>query len=114
MKKLYAESIIGNTIMRAKPNPDEYDSVWELTEISPNRYEITVWNGAHKRILANPSFIEGADKQIMGKVSVEVAEPGTAEMNADGKLVVTKKPKINLWDREITKTGNIPGNQFER
>ena len=113
-KKLYAESIMDNRVVRPRSAPDEYETVWELTEISPNRYEITAWNGAHRRILANPAFLDGAEKQVMGNVSVEVAESGIAEMNADGKLVVTKKPRINLWDREITKTGNIHVNQFER
>lgn len=80
MKKLYAESIINNRIVRPRPEPDECETVWELTEISPNRYKISVWGGANK--------------QVMGKTSVKVAESGIAEINSDGDLVVIKKPKI--------------------
>ena len=104
MKKLYSPTLLDNRVAKPRPVADKYETVWELTEIAPNKYKISIWEGAHKRILANPAFLDGAEKQVMGYVAVEVAEPGIAEMNSDGKLMVVKKPKINLWDHQIEKT----------
>ncbi len=97
-KKMYSQGLSNGNVDNPKTTPDQYESVWELTEVEPNKYQITVYKDAEKRILANPSFLDGADKQVViGYDHVELREPGIAEMDAaTGKLRVTKVPKVHL------------------
>ena len=104
-KKLYSMSIIDGRLVRPKPTPDE-DTNFELTETAPGTYEIDIYPPAHKRILANPSFLEGCDKQIVGKKIVKVIERGIARDNGLGKLIVVKPPVVHTLDREAENTTN--------
>lgn len=98
MTKLYSEALINGRVVQPKETPDEYDTVWELTEFAPEKYRIDVWPKAYKRVLANPQFLSGASVFGIGKGGIEVKETGVAEKNSDGRLVVIKQPKIELLD----------------
>ena len=102
-KKMYSPTFIDGNVYKPTTIPEQSDSVWELTEVAPNKYQITVYKDAEKRILANPAFLEGANKQVMGWNRVELIEPGIAEMDAvTGKLRVTKVPEVWLVENAST------------
>ena len=112
-KKLYSQSILpldmnnnnsSNFVYRPRPTPDE-DTIFELTETSPNRYQIGIYPPAYARILANPSFIDGTNKQVIGFDTVLVKEYGIAEMDANGKLIVITPPSVWLVDNEYMRNG---------
>ena len=98
-------SIIDGRLVRPKSTPDE-DTIFELTETAPGTYEIDIYQPAHKRILANPSFLEGCEKQIVGNEIVKVIELGIARDNGLGKLIVEKPPVVHTLDRDAENTTN--------
>ena len=57
---------------------------------------ITISQDAVQRIIANPAFVEGCNKQVLtNATSVRVKESGTAKKRADnGKWEVTKKLNV--------------------
>lgn len=103
-KKMYSPGLLDGNVYKPKTTPDQDDTVWELTEVAPNKYQITVYKDAEKKILANPSFLEGADKQVFMRYDhVELIEPGIAEMDAaTGKLRITKVPEVWLVENAST------------
>ncbi len=102
-KKMYSPTFIDGNVYKPTATPEQSDSIWELTEVAPNKYQITVYKDAEKRILANPAFLEGANKQVKGFDRVELIEPGIAEMDvATGKLRVTKVPEVWVVENAST------------
>lgn len=102
-KKMYSPAFIDGNVYKPTTIPEQSESIWELTEVAPNKYQITVYKDAEKKILANPAFLEGANKQVMGYDRVELIEPGIAEMDvATGKLRVTKVPEVWLVENAST------------
>ena len=101
--KLYSMTILDGQLHRPKPVPNE-DTVFELTETSPGTYEIDIYQPAYKRILANPSFLDGCQKQVIGDKIVKILERGIAKDNGTGKLIVEKAPVVHLLDREMAES----------
>ena len=104
-KKLYSTSIIDGVLYKTKPTPDE-DTIFELTETAPGTYEIDIYPSAYKKILANPSYLDGCTKQITGYNIVKVTERGIARDNGSGKLIVSKAPSVNLLEHDIENAQN--------
>ena len=90
---LYAVSIIDGYLQRVKDTANE-DTVFELSLKSASKADITVYKSAYEKILDNPSHLEGCDKQIVGRTSVNVEQAGEAERDDNGKWRVTKRVKV--------------------
>ena len=103
-KKLYSITIIDGELYRPKPVPDEYTN-FELTETSPGTYEIDIYKPAYRRILANPSFLDGCTTTVLnGATVVKVLKRGIAKDNGMGKLIVEKAPDVHLLTREMAES----------
>ena len=96
-KTVYAETIMDNKMYKTK-NVTNEDSIWTVTEVSPgsNKYYVDVYEGAHKKILSNPSFLEGAKKTVLGRNTLEVVKKGTAHLDDSGKIVLDTPPEVVL------------------
>ena len=90
---LYAVSIIDGYLQRVKDTANE-DTVFELCLKSATKADITIYKSAYEKILDNPSHLEGCDKQIVGRTSVNVEQAGEAEREDNGKWRVTKRVKV--------------------
>lgn len=95
---MYSDCIIDGYFNRVSKRPDE-DTVFELVldDENMNMASVDVYQGAHRRIIANPAFIDGCEKQIVGNSSVNVERKGIAEKDADnGKWRLIKAPIIEI------------------
>lgn len=94
---LYADAIVDGALIRVKEVPGD-DSIFELHLNNSNTANVVICKNAVQRIIANPSFIDGCEKQILPNASnVEIVTPGTAQKEADsGKWVVVEKLKVNI------------------
>lgn len=95
-KILYAYAIVNGKFHRVKEQPDSAETNFELRLDSPTATsaKIYIYPGAERRILANPAFLEGCDKQILGNSRVETTHPGLAQKEGENNWVVTKKPEV--------------------
>ena len=92
-KKLYAVSIIDGYLQRVKDTANE-DTVFELCLKGASKADITVYKSAYEKILDNPSHLEGCDKQIVGRTSVNVEQVGEAVTDDSGRWRVVKPLKV--------------------
>lgn len=94
--KLFAESILENRYVKVTENQTN-DSIFELS-VQPNGVNacVTISKNAFRKVLSNPSFLSGCDKQVIGKTIVEVTEEGTASRTDDNKWMVGKQIKVIL------------------
>ena len=95
-QSLYADAIVNGKFNRVKEQPDSAETNFELRLDSPTATsaKIYIYSGAERRILANPAFLEGCDKQILGNSRVETTHPGLAQKEGENNWVVTKKPEV--------------------
>lgn len=95
-QSLYADAIVNGKFNRVKEQPDPAETNFELRLDSPTATsaKIHIYSGAERRILANPAFLEGCDKQILGNSRVETTHPGLAQKEGENNWVVTKKPEV--------------------
>lgn len=95
-KILYAYAIVNGKFNRVKEQPDSAETNFELRLDSPTATsaKIYIYSGAERRILANPAFLEGCEKQILGNSRVETTHPGLATKEGENNWVVTKKPEV--------------------
>ena len=91
VRKYYAESIQDNRYVKVKEFQTD-DAIFEIT-VKPNKNmaTVTVCKTAYRKVLANPSFLDGCDKQVSGNTSVSVEEEGTAERTDDNRWIVRKQ-----------------------
>lgn len=94
-RSLYAESIVNDKLMRVKESPNE-DSIFELKLQGDSRASVTIYKGAHNRVLQNPSFLDGCDKQVIGNSSLSVRQEGRAEKDENGKWKLVSKVDVIL------------------
>lgn len=95
-QSLYADAIVNGKFNRVKEQPDSAETNFELRLDSPTATsaKIYIYSGAERRILANPAFLEGCDKQILGNSRVETTRPGLAQKEGENNWVITKKPEV--------------------
>jgi LysM repeat protein len=93
---LYADAIIDGSFNRIKTAANE-DTVYEITRISARTATFRIYPDAYKRVLKNPDFIDGCDKQKIN-ASPQTLEVETGETAQDdfGKWQITKKAKIKF------------------
>lgn len=89
---LYADFINDNYFNKVTDKPTE-DTVFEL-HIQKNNADFTIFPDATPRIIHNPAFLEGCEKQVIGNTSVEVKENGRAQIQPDGKWSIVKKLNV--------------------
>jgi len=96
-QSLYADNIINGQFHRVKEQPDE-DTIFELilSKAGDVQAKVIVYEPAHKRVIANPAFLEGCEKQILNNAtSVTMQREGIAQKDVDiGKWMITTTPEV--------------------
>ena len=95
---LYSDCIIDGYFNKVSEKPDE-DTVFELVlnNGTTTTASIIIYPNAYRRIIANPAFINGCEKQIVGNSSVNVERKGIAEKDANnGKWRLINAPIIEI------------------
>lgn len=90
--RLYSDAIIDGYFNKVTEKATD-DTIFEL-HVEKNGANISVYSDAIRRIIANPSFLDGCDKQIIGNRIVEIKEQGFAQRQMDGKWKVNKKLNV--------------------
>lgn len=80
---LFSDFIDDGVFNNVKKAPND-DSVFELvlSNEDANTAKVIVYPSAYKRVIANPSFLEGCEKQILGETDVIIEREGTAEKDS--------------------------------
>lgn len=94
-KQLYADSIIDGVFSHVKEQENE-DTVFVLKLKGETDASITLYRGAINKVLANASYLEGCDKQIIGNNFVEIVREGEAEKGFNGKWKVVSPLKVEI------------------
>ena len=89
---LYADCIVDGFFNKVTEEPDE-DTVFEL-HTKNNTADFVIFSGAKRRIIANPAYLDGCEKQIIGDSDVVVEEKGTAQIQMDGKWKIINNLKV--------------------
>lgn len=89
---MYADCIVDSYFNNVTEKPDE-DTVFEL-HTSSNTADFIIYSGAKRRIIANPAYLDGCEKQIIGDSEVIVEEKGTAQIQMDGKWKIINNLKV--------------------
>ncbi|MDR0873393.1 MAG: hypothetical protein LBN27_08010 [Prevotellaceae bacterium] len=97
--RFYSDAILQNeTFNRISLQPND-DTVFEVTRnnVGDKYAKYTVYDGAYRRVLKNPDFAEGCEKQ---KISVNPSnleiEQGEVHLEDTGKWKVIRKAKIKF------------------
>lgn len=92
---LYAKSIVDNCLCNVTPQPNG-NTIFELHLNGANQAELCLYSGALKRIVANPAFIDGCDKQVINNdKNVEVRSTGLVRKDPiSGRWQVIRKMDI--------------------
>lgn len=92
---LYADAIIDGYFVKVRETLDE-DSVFVLQLNGENSAVFSVFESAKQRVMANPSYLEGCEKQILGNtMELEIMSKGLAQRDAsNGKWKVIDKLNV--------------------
>jgi hypothetical protein len=91
---LYADSIFDGFFNKTKETPNE-ETVFELHLHNAQNATFTIYHSAKQRIIANPAFLEGCDKQVLANgQNVKIANEGVAQRQSDGKWKVISKLNV--------------------
>lgn len=92
---LYADAIIDDYFVKVHETSDE-DSVFVLQLNGENLAGFSVCESARQKVLANPSYLEGCEKQIIGNtMQLEIVSKGMAQKDAsNGKWKVIDKLNV--------------------
>ena len=94
-RMLYADSIIDGVFSHVREQENE-DTVFLLKLRNDNAASITIFKLAYSKVLANPSYLEGCEKQVIGHNSVEIIQEGEAEMTPNGKWRVVSPITVEI------------------
>lgn len=100
-KSLYADAIVqGNLFNKVQESAVNTETIFELKLLRAvdTEAKVVVYPGAYKRVLANPSFLDGCDVQHSGSNynNVETVQEGIAHKNNEGKWQLSSKLKVKL------------------
>jgi len=91
---LYADAIIDDYFVRISESPNE-DTIFVLNLNGENSANISIYKPAYPRIVANPSFLEGCEKQILGNtMQLDVTEGKAQRDVSNGKWKVINKLNV--------------------
>lgn len=94
-KLLYADSIIYGEFSHVKEQEND-DTVFVLTLKSESAATVSIFRPAYSKVVANASYLEGCEKQIIGNSSVVVVREGEAEKGFNGKWKVISPLKVEI------------------
>lgn len=92
---LYSDCIVDGLFNRVTEHPDD-DTVYELVLDDDNNASVVIYSRAERRIIANPAFIDGCEKQIVGNSSVNVEQKGVAAKDDNGRWRLVVAPIIAI------------------
>lgn len=94
-KTMFADAIIDGCFVKVREAPNE-DSIFELHLDGENSVIFCIYKPAYQRVMANPSFLEGCEKQIIGDVmQIEIVANGTAQRDvSNGKWKIINKLNV--------------------
>ena len=92
----YADSIIEGVFNSIVEIPNE-DTVFKIVKTSANKATFSIYPDAYKRIIKNPDFADGCDKQRINPMPKTLKiENGETSQDNFGKWQITKKAKIKF------------------
>jgi len=97
-KSLYADTIVDGRFNRVKEESDD-DTIFELklARSDDKRAVIIVYPPAYRRVIANNSFLEGCEKQLLGNTEVTMLREGIAQKDeSNGKWIITTTPEVKI------------------
>lgn len=94
-KNLYAETIIDDYFVKVSDTPTE-DTVFVLNMIDENEASFTIYTPAYQRVIANPAFLEGCDKQVLAvTMQIDIDSKGIARQDfSNGKWKIINKLNV--------------------
>jgi len=94
---LYADAIIDGKFNRVTEQPDN-NSIFELKleRVGDTKAEVIIYPDAYRRVIANPSFLEGCKKHILGNTTVTILQKGVATIDNNGKWKVESAPEVKV------------------
>lgn len=95
-KMLYADNINEKEMFSHVTEKPDDDTFFVLTLRGEDNASITLYQPAYGKIIANPAFLEGCEKQIVGSTSVIVTGEGVAKREDNGKWRVTSKVIVEI------------------
>lgn len=98
-KSLYADSIFDGKFNRVRDRVDD-DTIFELKLSHPNDTSATVvvYEPSYRRVIANPVFLEGCEKHVLGSAntSVDMLRNGIAVKDSEGRWRLTTVPEVQI------------------
>jgi uncharacterized repeat protein (TIGR02543 family) len=94
---LYADSIFDGKFNRVRETPND-DTIFELNlaRASDMRADVVVYREAYRKVIANPAYLEGCEKQILGSNTVTIQRKGIAIKDDSGNWIISKKPEVQI------------------
>ena len=93
---LYADAIVDDFFNEVKEMPDE-DAIFELDLHNPYTASFTIYHSAKQKILANPSVLNGCNKQVLNNAqNVKIESEGKAQLQANDKWKVLQKLNVTI------------------
>lgn len=92
---LYADAIIDDYFVKVRETPSE-DSIFVLQLNGKNSADFEIYTNAYFKVVANPSYLDGCEKQILSETKqIEVLSKGYAQqVDANGKWKVINKLNV--------------------
>jgi hypothetical protein len=96
-QSLYADSIFAGKFNRVRETPND-DTIFELKlkQAGDTRADVVVYRGAYRKVLANPAYLEGCEKQVLGNSTVTMQREGVAGRDDSGNWIISKKPEVKI------------------
>ena len=96
-QSLYADSVFEGIFNCVNEQPDD-DTIFELKLNNPDDTvaKVIVYAPAQKKVIANPSYLEGCEKQILGNTAVSTQREGIARKVGGGKWIITTPPEVKI------------------
>ena len=95
LKLLYSDSIIDGWFCHVWAQEND-DTIFVLKLKSENHATFTIFNQAYNKVLANASYLDGCNKQILNGDTVDVLSEGEAVREANGKWKVVTPLRVEL------------------
>lgn len=95
IKLLYSDSIIDGWFCHVWTQEND-DTIFVLKLKSESHAIFTIFNQAYNKVLANASYLDGCDKQVLNCNTVDILSEGEAVREANGKWKVVSPLKVEL------------------
>lgn len=94
-KFLYSDAIIEDYFVKVRETPND-DAIFILALQGENTAVFSIYKASYQRVIANPSFLEGCEKQILGNsMELEIVSKGTAQKDtSNGKWKIINKLNV--------------------